>query len=56
MENMSIKQETLEFREVTVDMRQEVERYTKSAGLLQLGIHLHKLHGVGCKRKNNNSL
>ena len=33
MENMSIKQETLEFREVTVDMRREVERYTKSAGL-----------------------
>ena len=53
MENMSIKQETLEFREVTVNMRREVERYTKSAGL---GIHLHKLHGVGCKRKNNNSL
>lgn len=33
MENVSIKQETLEFREVTVDMRREVERYTKSAGL-----------------------
>lgn len=56
MENVSIKQETLGFREVTVDMRREVERYTKTRRALQLGIHLHKLHGVGCKRKNNNSL
>ena len=33
MENMSIIKEKLDFKEITVDMRREVERYTKSAGL-----------------------
>ncbi len=33
MENISSKKEKLEFKEVTVDMRQEVEKYTGNAGL-----------------------
>lgn len=33
MENMSSIKEKLEFKEITVDMRQEVEKYTGDAGL-----------------------
>ena len=33
MENMSSIKEKLEFKEITVDMRQEVEKYTRDAGL-----------------------
>ena len=51
MENMSIKQETLEFREVTADMRQEVERYTGSAGLFSSEFTFTSYMAWGAKGK-----
>lgn len=56
MENMSIIKEKLDFKEITVDMRREVERYTKSAGLFSSEFTFTSYMAWGGEGQDNDSL